>query len=826
MSNDRIDDRGSVTTGRSRDNADGPGQVTPGEGQVFTFGGLRLDTGTRELSGPDGCRELPELTFSVLLTLIRHSPNVVTLEEFTSEAWGRGFVSPENLVQRIKLLRQELGDDGKHPQLVKAVRGRGYRLAAEVQVENRVAPSNDVADRKHVGRAQTHSSRTHRLLNRILAILAVLAIATIYLVLDRSLLEPARNTADTREMSRGIPGDSVDGVDERPAIAVLPFVNLSDDPAQDYFSDGMAEEILNLLSQVPGLRVISRTSSFAFGNEDLDIPRIAEQLNVDHVIEGSVRKSGDRIRVTAQLIDANQDAHVWSQTFERPMSDVFTLQDEISAAIVERLRSSTELSLAFTPIHHCPKTAEAGEAFLRGKHLMKSREAVELKRAAEAFAEVVELEPDCARGHVQLAISMGLHLVYAGIDDAERRAQVSAHARRAIELDPELAEAHLLMGAGKQMPGELDEKITYYKSAIERNPNLALAHLWLSNNYRLTSRWNEALESARKAASLDPLSSPAISNLYFDYARRDRREEAGKQLDKLYSLNPDWASELHAHFVSLDGDWSKGAIESLKGIQAGFMSAADEFFIFLAMMGLLEKSALNLAAMGLSDEAEANLGSVHGGLLFHLYYAGRPRALVSALEETRTDQHRDFETNVIYGLSLAGSGDYSGARPVLDAIWSSVPGLSGLDAMEAEFVLAYNRARRETGGPEIRQALLEALREDIEADKKGGLVGCDWWLGCPEFKRGFAEYLGGDREAGLALIEASVDQGYFIVTNLDFLEFLYQDPGFAPIMEKQQARQKAEREKFLDVVCVGNPYADAWQPSESVCESYLAQREY
>ncbi len=194
-------------------------------------------------------------------------------------------------------------------------------------------------------------------------------------------------------------------VPEDSSIAVLAFENMSGDPEQEYFSDGIAEELLNALAREPRLRVISRSSSFAFKGRGLDIPTIAKQLNVAHVVEGSVRKAGDRIRITAQLIEAQSDSHLWSETYDRDLVDIFAVQDEISSAIVaamtERMGLEGETASRGTVV----VDRQAHEAYLRGRYLVVQRTGPSIRAARREFESAVEFEPDYALAHAELAIA-------------------------------------------------------------------------------------------------------------------------------------------------------------------------------------------------------------------------------------------------------------------------------------------------------------------------------------------------------------------------------------------------------------------------------------
>ncbi|HKJ18892.1 MAG TPA: hypothetical protein VJ984_16180, partial [Xanthomonadales bacterium] len=255
----------------------------------------------------------------------------------------------------------------------------GIKTTAEVDAEESVTP------------------QTGRKLDRIIIGMLVLVVGV--LLADRFLLSPEPvSPAATAEVAVE-PGVT--------SIAVMPFVNMSSEAEQDYFSDGISEEILNVLAGVEGLQVTSRSSSFALRDDNLDIPTIAEKLGVNHVLEGSVRKAGNRVRVTAQLIQVDQDAHLWSDTYDRDLNDIFAIQDEISGAIVDALKEELGLSQGIDVIDSRLHTnPDAYAAYLRGNHLLNQRTRRALETAVTEYRSALVLDPEFARAHAQLAINL------------------------------------------------------------------------------------------------------------------------------------------------------------------------------------------------------------------------------------------------------------------------------------------------------------------------------------------------------------------------------------------------------------------------------------
>lgn len=328
----------------------------------------------------------------------------------------------------------------------------------------------------------------------------------------------------------------VEPIGTGPSVAVLPFADMSADGDQEYFADGMAEEILNVLTRIPELRVAARTSSFSYRGSTKDVREIGRELGVGAVLEGSVRQDGDQVRITAQLIDARDGFHLWSETYTRELSGVFAVQDEISHAIVEALEVSLIGDTGTALVSEPTESPAAYDEFLRGRYEWNRRGSEGMNAALAHFDRAVELDPEFAPAWAGLAHTWGLIWIYddeKSFRESVARARVAAD--RAVELDPELPEAYTgLHWATTDVP----ESERALRRAIELNPGYAAAHQWLGELLSDDGRHEEALREGRLAVQLDPLSLAGNLDLGRDLMRARQYDAAIEQLQHTLELDP------------------------------------------------------------------------------------------------------------------------------------------------------------------------------------------------------------------------------------------------------------------------------------------------
>jgi eukaryotic-like serine/threonine-protein kinase len=337
------------------------------------------------------------------------------------------------------------------------------------------------------------------------------------------------------DVRRALDQASAKPAEQQPSIAVLPFANLSGDKEQEYFSDGLAEEIINALVKIPGLKVIARTSAFAFKGQNTDIRKIAETLGVANILEGSVRRSGNRIRVTAQLVTSSDGSHLWSERYDREMTDVFAVQDEISAAITGALR--VKLSGESAPQRYMPKMP-AYEAYLKAKYLQAAVTPESLELARRCYESAIELDPMFALAHVGLGYYWLGFTIFGRCPAHEAVPSARAEVQRALLIDPSLPEAHALLGYLAALY-DLDWAAAelHFSSPLSKQAGFSLIRPIYGAFQFLRGNVEQAIELAQRAIEEDPLEVWPRMNLHAYLQAAGRDDEAIQQLSRVLELD-------------------------------------------------------------------------------------------------------------------------------------------------------------------------------------------------------------------------------------------------------------------------------------------------
>ena len=331
--------------------------------------------------------------------------------------------------------------------------------------------------------------------------------------------------------------EATPGISQK-SIAVLPFENLSRDPDNAYFTEGVEDEILTRLAKVADLKVISRTSTSHFKSAPENLPEIAKQLGVAHILEGSVQKASDQVRVNVQLINAMTDAHLWAETYDRKLTDIFAVESDIAKSIAEmlqaRLSGSEKNSIAKTPTVN----PEAYELYLRGKFFAEKRTGANLHKSIEYYDQAIAKDPNYPLAYVGLADSHLLLTAYGAISTKQAASPARAALKKALELDDSLAQAHASSGLLATLELDLNRAITELERAIQLNPNYATAHHWIALPLTAIGQSDRGIVEGKRAVELDPLSLIINADLGWVYFNSRRFDEAEAQARKTLEMDP------------------------------------------------------------------------------------------------------------------------------------------------------------------------------------------------------------------------------------------------------------------------------------------------
>jgi TolB-like protein/DNA-binding winged helix-turn-helix (wHTH) protein len=480
-----------------------------------------VDPTLDEISRDGTTVKLEPRAMRLLSCLVEHAGQVVSVEQLLDEVWKDVVVTPNSVYHAVATLRRELGDNTKEPTYIANVLRRGYRLVAPVQwVE---APPKELqlpANRQENGRA-SRSSIGLWLRSRVWWIALALIIALLSIAYFVTL-KP-----------------------HKPMLVVLPFENLSGDASQEYFSDGMTEELITQLGSLDPehLGVIARTSAMQYKGAHKDVAQIARELGANYVLEGSIRGSKERIRVTAQLIASSDQAHIWAQSFDRDASDVLRLQSEVASAIAEKIQLALPQATTVRLNHSPSINPQAHEAYLEGLYGQNQRTKPAFEQAIESFNRAIEIEPQYAMAYAELSRTYSLATVVGLGPPTELMINARNAALRAIQIDDSVAAAHTTLGfihAHFEFDWPAAER--EFLRGIELNASDANAHLFYSNSLLSPlGRHDEAVAEMKTAIRLDPLSAPVDSFLGRTYLWARRYGDAMAHLQQSVQRFPNFA---------------------------------------------------------------------------------------------------------------------------------------------------------------------------------------------------------------------------------------------------------------------------------------------
>jgi len=469
--------------------------------------------------------------------LLEHPGEVVTREELQKKLWPADtFVDFDHgLNKAVSKIREALGDSAESPRFVETVARRGYRFLADVKVAEedpvripqppaRPNPMAESGSRPDLARESGAPKHLQPSLAWKISGFAVLLLVT------------SLAAWKIHSWNRRAPAIR--------SLAVLPLESLSSDSSQDYFADGMTDELISDLGQISALRVISRTSVMTYKHARKPLPQIARELNVDAVVEGTVLRSGDQVRITAQLIEASSDKHLWSQSYEGEFRDTLALQNQVARAIADQIRINLnpQEQAALKTVRVV--NPQAYESFLKGGYFWNKRTADGLKVALAYFNQAIDEDPNYAQAYSGLADTYALlgDWQYAVMTPKEALPKAKAAATKALEMDSALGEAHnSLAFCLDGFDWNFDSAGNEFRRAIELNPGYATAHQWYAWHLSLLGRYGEAIVEMRKAESLDPLSLIINADLAELLVLAHSYDESIEQSRKTIEMDPSFA---------------------------------------------------------------------------------------------------------------------------------------------------------------------------------------------------------------------------------------------------------------------------------------------
>jgi len=452
------------------------------------------------------------------------------------------------LLQLTEVLTELLELPAGLGKIVVAVLLLGFPIALLFAWAFELTPDG-VKREKDVRRESSITPQTGKRLDRLIIVGLVLVI--VVMGVERIWFAGTQS-----ETAAGTPAQMA-AAGEPPSIAVLPFVNMSADADNEYFSDGIAEELLNVLVRVSALQVASRTSSFAYKGKNLPLSQVARELGVNHILEGSVRKAGNRVRITAQLIDADSDRHLWSDTYERELDDIFEIQEEISDNIVAALKVALNVDeiSAMERLQRPTTNPEAYELYLEGRFLWRKRMEENIRGAIDLLQQAVDLDPDFAKAHEALAAAWVVLPAWSNADVGESLNKAVGQANQALMLDPGLAEARAIRAHYAAFNRRILDALIEYEAAIASEPRNAGVRQWYAESLTEAGYLETAMEEIDEAYQLDP-AAPIINNVYSMIATiKGDDDVAIEHMNKALQLGltQAWAHPLRS--LIRTGDW-------------------------------------------------------------------------------------------------------------------------------------------------------------------------------------------------------------------------------------------------------------------------------
>ncbi len=594
----------------------------------FRIGEFEVHPDRRVIVGPRGEVRIEPKVMAVLQLLARTPREVVTRAVLLDTVWAGTVVTEEVLTRCISELRSAFGDPRDAPVYIQTVPKSGYRL---------LETPSPLAERSLSGVIR----------GRKLMVAGLGVIIAVGLVVLRPVLESA------------------------PAIAILPFEDLSAAGGEPYFAEGLAEELMFALARVPGLRVASRTSSFSYAGGDHDVRTIGRELNVTTVLEGSVRRSGDQIRVSAQLTAVDTGFQLWAGAFDREFHDVFAIQNEIAVAIARALELELTQPGRFADAQ---PNVEAYDLYLLGRHHWHRRNPESLERAQQLFTAAIELDPNFALAYSGLADTYVFLSGYAGLDHDEAMAKAAARVEKALELGPELAEPYASLGMLLRAQKDSSGAQRAYERALELNPHYSMAEMWLGNALQSQGRLREAHAHHMSAYRLDPLHPVVQQNLFWSLMSLGRYTEAQTLVKQAISrkLEPRATFSSMAATVAFNqGSYASSIAHATRAIAEAPNECDGYILLAKTQRALGQTEAANATLLRAMDVEPVTWDALRN-VAEHHAWQGDPASLEAFVRAHRAefDSHRPRSDQMLAGwrgIAAARAGFYRDAASLLEA---------------------------------------------------------------------------------------------------------------------------------------------------------------
>jgi TolB-like protein/tetratricopeptide (TPR) repeat protein len=572
-----------------------------------------------------------------------------------------------------------------------------------------------------------------------------------------------------------------DGVREA-SIAVLPFVDMSADADQQYFGDGLSEEILNLLAGIRELKVSGRTSSFSFKGTNTSIPEIGRTLGVAHVLEGSVRRAGDQLRITAQLVETESGFHLWSETYDRSFQDVFAIQDEIAGAIASALR----LTLGGRSTDGA-SDLEAYDLYLRARTLIYGRTVAGLREARVLIDRALALDPDfppalAASGELWLLLSDS-QSSYGDIPEDQANASARAVLQRALALDPDLADAHAAMGLLFITLNDFTSAQAYLDRALAINPSLTNANHWQGLGFARSGQMRRAVESSRRFAELDPLFLPNLSNMVGELAIMGEFEEAERLARRIQRSHPDHPQSNFGNALRVQGRLADAADSHERLRNSGYDTPLSRL--------LLEVTYSALGEHARALELSGGWNEVHASIALDREAEGLARVR-ARLEESPGSLSARW--GLLHGLSLAGR--HQELLAWVSGSWIGPEELDGSFPYDFSFGLTLAplaAAQRATGRDTELAATLAYWGNVLAFLEENGFA-----LSGFVFTQASFLALSGERDRAFETLAEAIDRGHRdpLLGRTPAFEPWWGDARFVALVERNLSLINAERAKL------------------------------